>query len=64
MLGATAPDWLEWLITPVRKVRHRTLTHYLAVWIASVLFFLLAWDFRHLGLDFNIGGCFTCSPPP
>ncbi|MDD2769969.1 MAG: hypothetical protein PHT19_14660 [Methylococcus sp.] len=58
LLGATAPDWLEWLITPVRKVRHRTVTHYLVLWIAAVGFFCLIWDFRHLGLAFSMGGLF------
>ncbi|MDD2767187.1 MAG: hypothetical protein PHT19_00545 [Methylococcus sp.] len=56
LLGATAPDWLEWLITPVRKVRHRTVTHYLVLWAAAVVFFFLVWDFRHLGLAFSLGG--------
>jgi len=56
ILGATAPDWLEWLIYPIRKVKHRGVTHYLVVWLALVVFFWLGPDFRHLGLAFSLGG--------
>lgn len=56
ILGATAPDWLEWLISPIRKVKHRGVTHWLVNWIIAVLFFWLVWDFRHLGLAFSLGG--------
>jgi inner membrane protein len=58
ILGATAPDWLEWLITPVRRVRHRTVTHYLVVWAFAVGFFLVFWDFHRIGLAFSLGGLF------
>lgn len=35
--GATAPDWLEWVLAFLRrKVKHRTSTHYLAVWLLAV----------------------------
>lgn len=58
VLGATAPDWLEWLISPIKRVKHRGVTHYLVNWIATVLFFGLFWDFRHLGFAFSLGGLF------
>lgn len=58
ILGATAPDWLEWLISPVRKIKHRGVTHYLAVWLFALAFFWLAWDFHRLGFAFALGGLF------
>ena len=37
--GATAPDWLEWLIAALfrRRVRHRWTTHFLLVWMGGFL---------------------------
>ncbi len=33
IIGATAPDWMEWVLKAVgRPVKHRTATHYLSVW--------------------------------
>nr|MDT0252472.1 hypothetical protein [Endozoicomonas sp.] len=33
IIGATAPDWMEWVLKAVgRPVKHRTSTHYLSVW--------------------------------
>jgi len=58
-LGATAPDWLEWLEEGVlrRRVRHRTHTHYLAVWLLVALFGFLVWDFRGWIAWFGVGAC-------
>lgn len=55
-LGATAPDWLEWVISPFVAVRHRTVTHYVVAWTAAALFFALVIDFRGYGLAFALGG--------
>lgn len=58
MLGATAPDWLEWVIgLRGHKVKHRTTTHVLTSWLLAVLFFGAVWDWRGLGLAFALGGC-------
>ncbi|NMG17684.1 metal-dependent hydrolase [Aromatoleum bremense] len=58
MLGATAPDWLEWVGSAVagRKIRHRTVTHVLTSWAVAALFFAAVWDFRGYGLAFAAGG--------
>jgi inner membrane protein len=58
VLGSTAPDWLEWLpkITGRRQIKHRTSTHYLAVWLLAVLFFWLVVDWRGIGCAFAWGG--------
>lgn len=33
VIGATAPDWMEWVLKIIRRpVKHRTVTHYLSVW--------------------------------
>ena len=47
-LGATAPDWLEWLISALfrRRVRHRWHTHFFLVWLGGfggALALALAW---------------------
>ena len=59
MLGATAPDWLEWVIGAIRgrPVKHRTSTHILLTWVRAALFFGLVWDWRGQGLAFALGGC-------
>ena len=57
-LGATAPDWLEWIIAPFHNVKHRGVTHYLVTWASAVFFFSLIWDFRSIGLAFSVGGLF------
>lgn len=58
MLGATAPDWLEWVSGAVlrRKIKHRTVTHVLTTWLTAALFFGLVWDYRSWGLAFALGG--------
>jgi len=57
ILGATAPDWMEWIFKAVgQKVKHRTVTHYVTTWIAGILFFYAVWDFQHIGLAFFFGG--------
>lgn len=56
ILGATAPDWIEWIIKPFYPVQHRTITHIVVYWIALIMFFYFVWDWRHLGLGFAVGG--------
>lgn len=57
ILGGTAPDWLEWVLSKMgRKVKHRTVTHVVFYWACGLAFFLLAWDFRHIGAAFFYGG--------
>lgn len=57
VLGATAPDWLEWLYKATgRHVRHRTVTHYLSVWLFGLLFGLWVWDWHHVIAAFCAGG--------
>ena len=41
IVGATAPDWMEWVLKFLgRPVKHRTVTHYLSIsamaWIAGL----------------------------
>jgi len=35
--GATAPDWLEWLLRALfrRRIRHRWTTHFFLLWLAA-----------------------------
>lgn len=58
MLGATAPDWLEWVITKLNgyRLKHRGPTHYVSAWGLAVLFFSSGLDFRGVGLAFALGG--------
>ena len=57
VVGATAPDWMEWVLKGVGKpVKHRTVTHYLVAWVAFVLFSLFVWDWHNILLAFSIGG--------
>ena len=43
VLGSTAPDWLEWVLKATgRRVRHRTVTHYVAGWAFGLAFALRA----------------------
>lgn len=58
MLGATAPDWLEFVSGAVlrRKIKHRTVTHVLTSWLVAAAFFGLVWDVRGWGLAFALGG--------
>lgn len=57
-LGATAPDWLEWVAgAGGHKIKHRTTTHVLTSWLLAVVFFGAVWDFRGHGLAFALGAC-------
>ncbi len=57
ILGATAPDWLEYILKFCGiQVRHRTVTHVVLYWIIGIAFFILVWDYHHLGLGFAVGG--------
>ena len=41
VLGATAPDWLEWLLTlSGRPVKHRTVTHTTIYWVLAAFLLL------------------------
>ncbi len=57
-LGATAPDWLEWVERAAlgHHVKHRGHTHYLAVWLLVAAFGLFVWDFRGWITWFGLGG--------
>jgi inner membrane protein len=58
VLGATAPDWLEWVAGAVTRhpIKHRTVTHVLLSWVCACAFFGVIADFRGLGLAFSLGG--------
>lgn len=58
VLGSTAPDWLEPVLSVVqrRKVRHRGITHHLTSWLTLVAFALVVWDWRGWVLWFAFGG--------
>jgi len=57
VFGATAPDWLEWVLQAVgKRVVHRTVTHYLASWLLGIGFALVVWDFHGLLFWFSVGG--------
>lgn len=57
ILGATAPDWLEWLSKAFgHTVKHRGPTHYLAGWMLAAAFFAAVADFNGIGLAFALGG--------
>lgn len=57
ILGATAPDWLEWVgkITG-RPIKHRGPTHHLALWAIALGFFAVVADFGGIGAAFAWGG--------
>ena len=56
ILGATAPDWMEWVLKFVgRPVKHRTVTHYLSVWCLCWLF---SWLFLPPGLAAHMATAF------
>lgn len=56
-LGSTAPDWLEWVLNALgKKVKHRTITHYVSVWFVGILFGAFVWDFHGLVTAFCWGG--------
>jgi inner membrane protein len=57
VLGSTAPDWLEWAAQAVgRRVKHRTVTHYVASWLFGLGFGLLVWDWHFAVTAFCAGG--------
>ncbi len=57
ILGSTAPDWMEMVAKPFRRIKHRTTTHIVLYWIALVLFFkFVGIDWRGFGLGFAVGG--------
>lgn len=58
VLGSTAPDWLEPVLSVVqrRKVRHRGVTHHLTSWLSLMLFAWLVWDWRGWVFWFAAGG--------
>ena len=57
VLGATAPDWLEWVLNAVgARLQHRAATHYLSYWAGAMAFALLLWDWHGLLFWFSFGG--------
>jgi inner membrane protein len=58
VLGSTAPDWLEPVLSVVqrRRVRHRGVTHHLTSWLTLAAFAVLLWDWRGWVLWFALGG--------
>jgi inner membrane protein len=55
--GSTAPDWLEWVGQAIgRRIRHRTVTHYLSAWLCGLLFGIFVWDFHYAITAFCAGG--------
>lgn len=62
ILGATAPDWLEWVARAIRQpVKHRGPTHWLAVWLVLVgVAFLLPDPARGILAAFAAGGASHC----
>lgn len=57
-LGATAPDWLEWVIQRFqrRKVKHRGVTHIVLYWLVGLGFTWGLWDFHGVLSAFCYGG--------
>ena len=57
LLGSTAPDWLEWVARALnRKVKHRTVTHYVSVWGFGAICGQFIWDFHSIIFWFCVGG--------
>ena len=57
VLGATAPDWMEWLAKMLGKpIKHRTSTHILTHWLTLALFATLVVDFHGILTAFAWGG--------
>jgi inner membrane protein len=59
VLGSTAPDWFESVKRALRLDRymtHRGSTHYLAGWVAAMLFAHLIWDWGGWVFWFAAGG--------
>jgi len=57
ILGATAPDWMEKVGNALgRRIKHRTVTHYVASWTALLAFSVFFWDYHHIIAAFASGG--------
>lgn len=57
VLGATAPDWLEWVSKALgADVEHRGPTHYALAWVLAAAFFAVVFDVRDIGFAFAMGG--------
>jgi inner membrane protein len=59
VLGSTAPDWAEQIITATRQGRapkHRGLTHYFIAWLLLALFAQFIWDWQSWLYWFALGG--------
>lgn len=57
VLGSTAPDWMEWGLQLLgRRVKHRTVTHYVSSWVFGLAFGLLVWDWHFALTAFCAGG--------
>lgn len=55
--GATAPDWLEYVLKVVKRhVKHRGTTHILTHWLLAALAFTFIWDYHGIGAAFCWGG--------
>lgn len=61
ILGSTAPDWIEFLLKKLNiRIRHRTTTHYLSLWLFGVCFSLFAFDINNVLFWFCVGGVSHC----
>ncbi len=57
VLGATAPDWLEWVFKAIGKpIKHRTTTHILTHWLTFALFATFVFDLHGILAAFAWGG--------
>lgn len=57
VLGATAPDWLEWVSKVTGKpIKHRTTTHIFTHWLVFAIFATLVFDFHGILSAFAWGG--------
>lgn len=57
VLGATSPDWIEWICAAVGKPQpHRGPTHYVLGWIALFVIALAVWDWHGVLAAFAWGG--------
>ncbi len=57
VLGATAPDWMEWVAKAMGiRVRHRHQTHIFTHWLCFALFATFLFDFNGILAAFAWGG--------
>lgn len=58
VLGATAPDWMEWIYQLItgRNIPHRGPTHYLVFWIAGIAIGVFLFDWNGILTAFCWGG--------